>query len=67
MAATPRRLRLIEARSGPEDSNRAFVGIAIDNYNTGGVFNSGSTWTMSAIIERGDGGAWKINVDEFFY
>ena len=63
-----RRLRLIETRSDPEDSNRAFVSIAIDNYNTGGVFNSGSTWTYERVIEvvREDG-AWKINVDEFFY
>lgn len=63
-----RRLRLVETRPDPDDSDRAYVTVAIDNYSTGGIFNSGSTWTTERVIEvvREDG-AWKINVDEFFY
>lgn len=63
-----RRLRLVETRLDPDDSNRAYVTAAVDNYSTGGIFNSGSTWTTERVIEvvREDG-AWKINVDEFFY
>ena len=63
-----RRLRLINTRTDPDDSNRAYVTAAIDNYSTGGLFNEGSTWTSERVVEvvREDG-AWKINVDEFFY
>jgi hypothetical protein len=63
-----RRLRLVETRFDPDDENRAYVTVAVDNYSTGGIFNSGSTWTAERVIEvvREDG-AWKINVDEFFY
>jgi hypothetical protein len=63
-----RRLRLVETRPDPDDANRAYVTAAVDNYSTGGIFNSGSTWTTERVIEvvREDG-AWKINVEEFFY
>lgn len=63
-----RRLRLINTRTDPDDSNLAYVTAAIDNYSTGGLFNEGSTWTSERVVEvvREDG-AWKINVDEFFY
>lgn len=63
-----RRLRVTETRIDPDDPNRAYVTAAIDNYSTGGLFNSGSTYTSERVIEvvRQDG-AWKINVEEYFY
>jgi hypothetical protein len=68
MGDSSRRLRLIETRLDPDDSDRAYVTVAIDNYNTGGVFNSGSTWTNERVVEVvREEGAWKINIDEFFY
>lgn len=65
---TSRRLRLVEARIDPNDPNRAYVSVAIDNYATGGLFNSGSTYSSDRMVEvvREDG-AWKINVEEYFY
>lgn len=67
-ADSSRRLRLINTRMDPDDEDRAYVTAAIDNYSTGGLFNEGSTWTSERVVEvvREDG-AWKINVDEFFY
>lgn len=63
-----RRLRLIETRLDPQDSNIAYVTAAVDNYATGGLFNGGSTWTSERVIEVvREEGAWKINADEFFY
>ncbi len=63
-----RRLRLLETRIDPDDPNRAYVTAAVDNYSTGGIFSSGSTWTTDRVVEvvREDG-AWKINVEEYFY
>jgi len=63
-----RRLRLIETRMDAGDPDRAYVMIAIDNYSTGGLFSSGSTWSMERSIEVvRDEGEWKINTEEFFY
>ena len=63
-----RRLRVTETRIDPDDPNRAYVTAAVDNYSTGGLFNSGSTYTSERVVEvvREDG-AWKINVEEYFY
>lgn len=63
-----RRMRILNVRSDPTDANRAYVTVAIDTYSTGGLFNSGSTWTSERTVEvvREDG-AWKINVQEYFY
>ena len=59
---------LIDTKVDEKDPNRAFVSVAIDNYATGGLFNSGSTWSSDRMVEvvREDG-AWKINVEEYFY
>ena len=63
-----RRLRVTETRIDPDDPNRAYVTAAVDNYSTGGLFNSGSTYTSERVIEVvRDDGAWKINVEEYFY
>ncbi len=63
-----RRLRVTESRIDPDDPNRAYVTAAVDNYSTGGLFNSGSTYTSERVVEvvREDS-AWKINVEEYFY
>jgi hypothetical protein len=63
-----RRLRVTETRLDPDDPNRAYVTAAVDNYSTGGLFSSGSTYTSERVVEvvREDG-AWKINVEEYFY
>ena len=63
-----RRLRVVETRIDPDNADRAYVTAAVDTYSTGGLFNSGSTWTNERVVEvvREDG-AWKINVEEFFY
>lgn len=65
---TSRRLRITETRIDPDDPNRAYVTAAVDNYSTGGLFNSGSTYTSERVVEvvREDD-AWKINVEEYFY
>jgi hypothetical protein len=65
---TARRLRLLTTKIDPGDSNRAYVTVALDNYSTGGLFNSGSTWTNERVVEVvRDDGAWKINSQEYFY
>lgn len=63
-----RRLRVTESRIDPDDPDRAYVTAAVDNYSTGGLFNSGSTYTSERVVEvvREDS-AWKINVEEYFY
>ena len=63
-----RRLRVSETRIDPDDPDRAYVTAAVDNYSTGGLFNSGSTYTSERVVEvvREDD-AWKINVEEYFY
>jgi hypothetical protein len=65
---TSRRLRIIETRLDPDDTDRAYVTAAVDNYSTGGLFNSGSTYSSERVVEvvREDG-AWKVNVEEYFY
>jgi hypothetical protein len=63
-----RRLRVTDVKPDPQDANRAYVTVAIDTYSTGGLFNSGETWTSERTVEviREDG-AWKINAQEYFY
>jgi hypothetical protein len=63
-----RRLRVTDVKLDPQDANRAYVTVAIDTYTTGGIFNSGDTWTSERTVEviREDG-AWKINAQEYFY
>ena len=65
---TARRMRILNVRLDPQDADRAYVTTAIDTYSTGGLFNSGSTWTSERTVEviREDG-AWKINAQEYFY
>jgi hypothetical protein len=67
-AEPSRRLRITETRIDPDNADRAYVTAAVDNYSTGGLFNSGSTYTSERVVEvvREDG-AWKINVEEYFY
>lgn len=63
-----RRLRVTGVRPDPQDASRAYVTVAIDTYTTGGLFNSGDTWTSERTVEviREDG-AWKINAQEYFW
>lgn len=63
-----RRLRVTATRMDADNPDRAYVTAAVDNYSTGGLFNSGSTYTSERVVEvvREDG-AWKINVEEYFY
>lgn len=63
-----RRLRVTGVKLDPQDANRAYVTVAIDTYTTGGLFNSGDTWTSERTVEviREDSG-WKINAQEYFY
>lgn len=65
---TARRLRITDVKIDPQDPDRAYVTVAIDTYSTGGIFNSGDTWTSERTVEviREDG-AWKINAQEYFY
>ena len=62
-----RRLRLLNTRPDPQDENRAYVTAAVDTYASGGLFNSGDTWTSERVVEivREDN-VWKINTMEFF-
>ena len=62
------RLRITKSEIVTDDPDRALVSYVIDNYNQGGPFGSGSTWTREGIIEvvhEEDG--WKINTQEFFW
>lgn len=63
-----RRLRVLKEQIDESNPDRAYVTVAIDTYSTGGLFNSGSTWSSERVVEvvREDGG-WKINSEEYFY
>ena len=63
-----RRLRVIDVKPDLQDADRAYVTVAIDTYTTGGIFNSGDSWTSERTVEviREDG-VWKINAQEYFY
>jgi hypothetical protein len=63
-----RRLRVLKEQIDDTDPDRAYVTVAIDTYNTGGLFSSGDTWSSERVVEvvREDG-AWKINGEEYFY
>lgn len=63
-----RRLRVTNVKLDPQNPDRAYVTVAIDTYSTGGLFNSGDTWTSERTVEviREDD-AWKINAQEYFY
>lgn len=63
-----RRLRVIDVKPDPQDADRAYITVAIDTYTTGGLFNSGDSWTSERTVEviREDG-VWKINTQEYFY
>lgn len=67
-ADTNRRLRVLKEQIDDSDPDRAYVTVAIDNYTSGGLFNSSSTWSTERVVEvvREDG-AWKINGEEYFY
>lgn len=65
---TARRLRVTDVKLDPQDAARAYVNVAIDTYSTGGIFNSGSTWTFERTVEViREEGAWKINAQEYFW
>lgn len=63
-----RRARVLKVQVDDENPDRAYVTVAIDSYSTGGLFNSGSTWSSERVVEvvREDG-AWKLNSEEYFY
>ena len=63
-----RRLRVLKDQVDDTNPDRAYVTVAIDTYNTGGLFNRGDTWSSERVVEvvREDG-AWKINGEEYFY
>ena len=63
-----RRLRVLKEQIDDTNPDRAYVTVAIDTYNTGGLFNRGDTWSSERVVEvvREDG-AWKINGEEYFY
>ena len=63
-----RRLRVLKEQLDDTNPDRAYVTVAIDTYNTGGLFNRGDTWSSERVVEvvREDG-AWKINGEEYFY
>ena len=59
-----RRLRILEVDISDD---RAFVTLAIDRFNPGGLFDSGiSTYRRTVPLVREDG-AWKIDTAEVFY
>ena len=60
-----RRLRILDVDID-EENDRAYVRIAIDNFNQGGLFESGA-WTYRRTIPlvREDG-AWKIDTEDLF-
>ncbi|MBX3002256.1 MAG: hypothetical protein KF893_27270 [Caldilineaceae bacterium] len=60
------RLRILSVEMQGEEA--ALVTIALDNYSTGGIFDSGSTWTQRQTISliREDG-SWKIDSQVYFY
>ena len=63
-----RRLRVLKEQVDDTNPDRAYVTVAIDTYNTGGLFNRGDTWSSERVVEvvREDG-AGKINGEEYFY
>ncbi len=63
-----RRLRVLKEQIDDTNPDLAYVTVAIDTYNTGGLFNSGDTWSSERVVEvvREDGG-WKLNSEEYFY
>ena len=61
-----RRLRILDVDID-EDNEKAYVRIAVDNYNQGGLFESStSTHRRTVPLVREDG-AWKIDTDDLFY
>jgi hypothetical protein len=67
-APNSQRLRITDSEVVTDDPNRALVSFVIDNYNQGGLFGSGSTWSREGTVEvvhEEDG--WKINSQEFFW
>ena len=63
-----RRVRVLKVQVDEDDPNRAYVTVAIDSYSSGGLFNSGSTWSSERVIEVvREEGVWKLNSEEYFY
>jgi len=63
-----RRLRVLKTQIDDSNPERAYVTVAIDTYSTGGLFNSGSTWSSERVVEAvREDGAWKLNSEEYFY
>ena len=62
------RLRITNISTDEATPERAYVSFIIDNYTTGGLFGSGSSYSYERTVEviREDG-AWKINGSEYFY
>jgi hypothetical protein len=60
------RLRILSVER--QDDESALVTIAIDNYSSGGIFDSGSTWTQRQTIPLiREEGRWKIDSQVYFY
>jgi hypothetical protein len=61
-----RRLRILEVQF--QGDERATVTFSIDHYSGGGLFDTGSTWTMRRTVPVvQEDGHWKIASEEFFY
>ena len=65
---TNRRLRVLKEQIDEVNPDLAYVTVAIDTYNSGGLFSSGSTWSSERVLEvvREDE-TWKLNSEEYFY
>jgi hypothetical protein len=66
--SSSQRLRITKSEPVADDPNRALVSFTLDNYNQGGLFGSGSTWSREGTVEvvREEDG-WKINALELFW
>lgn len=65
---TNRRARVLKVQIDDDDPARAYVTVAIDTYSSGGLFDSGSTWSSERVIEVvREEGVWKLNSEEYFY
>ena len=63
-----RRLRILSGDIDSADPTRATVVYEIDNYSSGGLFDSGSTWSSKRTVPLvREENHWKIDVMEYFY
>ena len=61
-----RRLRILDVDIN-EDEDKAYVSLAIDNFDQGGLFDSGTSTDRRTVPLVREDGAWKIDTAEFLH